>query len=72
MHGIDESNITEGDLVVVNGAGPIGLFFVALAKLKGARVISTDLSVERLSYAVELRADFTIDATKVGGSGKSS
>ena len=65
VHGADVSNITEGDTVVVNGAGPIGLFWVALAKLKGARVISTDLSDERLGIASEFGADFTINATKV-------
>jgi len=65
VHGIDESNITEGDMVAVNGAGPIGLFFVALAKLKGAIVISSDLSDERLKVAKELGADFTVNATKV-------
>jgi L-iditol 2-dehydrogenase len=65
VHGIDESNITEGDMVAVNGAGPIGLFFVALAKLKGAIVISSDLSDERLVTAKELGADFTVNATKV-------
>ena len=65
VHGIDESNITEGDIVAVNGAGPIGLFFVALAKLKGAIVISSDLSDERLKVAKELGADFVVNATKV-------
>ena len=65
VHGIDESNITEGDMVAVNGAGPIGLFFVALAKLKGAIVIASDLSDERLVTAKELGADFTVNATKV-------
>ncbi|MCJ7666054.1 MAG: zinc-binding dehydrogenase, partial [Actinobacteria bacterium] len=65
VHGIDESNITEGDTVAVNGAGPIGLFFVALAKLKGAIVISTDLSDERLIKAKELGADFTVNAAIV-------
>lgn len=65
VHGIDESNITEGDIVAVNGAGPIGLFFVALAKLKGAIVISSDLSRERLNVAKELGADHIVDATKV-------
>jgi len=65
VHGIDESNITEGDMVAVNGAGPIGLFFVALAKLKGAIVISSDLSDGRLEVAKELGADFTVNATKV-------
>jgi len=65
VHGADVSNITEGDIVAVNGAGPVGLFWVVLSKLKGARVISTDLSNERLGTAREFGADFTINATKV-------
>jgi len=65
VHGIDESNITEGDMVAVNGAGPIGLFFTALAKLKGAIVISSDLSEERLKVARELGADLTVNASEV-------
>ncbi len=66
VHGIEESNIKSGDVVAINGAGPIGLMFVALAKLKGAVVISTDLSDERLSYAKNFGADYLINATKVG------
>jgi len=66
VHGIDESNITEGDMVAVNGAGPIGLFFVALAKLKGAIVISSDLSDERLDAAkVQAVRDLTEGARGV-------
>jgi L-iditol 2-dehydrogenase len=65
VHGIDQSNITEGDMVAVNGAGPIGLFFVVLAKLKGAVVISCDLSDERLKVAKELGADITVNAAKI-------
>ena len=64
VHGIDESNITEGDIVAVNGAGPIGLFFVALAKLKGAIVVSSDLSDERLKVAKELGADQIVNVTE--------
>jgi L-iditol 2-dehydrogenase len=52
-------------MVAVNGAGPIGLFFVALAKLKGAIVISTDLSDERLKVAGQLGADLTVNASNV-------
>ncbi len=65
VHGIEESNINAGDTVVINGAGPIGLMFVALARLKGALVISTDLSDERLRYAKELGADYVINGTRV-------
>ncbi|MBU4293084.1 MAG: zinc-binding dehydrogenase [Actinobacteria bacterium] len=65
VHGIEESNIKAGDMVAVNGAGPIGLMFVALARLKGAVVISTDLSDERLRYAKDFGADYIINATNV-------
>ena len=65
VHGVEESEIRLGDTVVVNGAGPIGLFFVRLAKLKGARVISTDLRASRLQIARSLGADETLDASEV-------
>ncbi|MGM0366830.1 MAG: zinc-dependent alcohol dehydrogenase [Actinomycetota bacterium] len=64
VHGIDEVNIKMGDTVAVNGAGPIGLLFVALASLKGARVIATDLSDERLYYAQKFGAEHVINASK--------
>lgn len=65
VHGIEESNIDIGDTVVINGAGPIGLMFVALARLKGAVVISVDLSEERLEYAEKFGADYTVNARDV-------
>ncbi len=65
VHGIEESCINKGDTVAINGAGPIGLMFVALAKLKGAVVISVDLSDERLGYAAEFGADYTVNGRKV-------
>jgi L-iditol 2-dehydrogenase len=63
VHGVVESNIKLGDWVVVNGAGPIGLFFVALVKLKGARPIATDVLPERLERARKLGAEALIDAS---------
>jgi L-iditol 2-dehydrogenase len=63
VHGIEESNVSLGDTLVINGAGPIGLFFVALAKLKGARIISTDLSEERLEVARTLGAHETVNVS---------
>ncbi|MFZ3085535.1 MAG: zinc-binding dehydrogenase, partial [Candidatus Hydromicrobium sp.] len=63
---IEESNIKTDDMVVINGAGPIGLMFIALAKLKGALVISVDLSGERLGYAREFGADYIVNAVKAG------
>jgi L-iditol 2-dehydrogenase len=61
VHGIEESNIKVGDKVAVVGAGPIGLMFVKLAALKGAYVISMDLSAERLKSAAGFGARETIE-----------
>ncbi len=66
VQGVEGSDIRAGDMVAVNGAGPIGLMWVMLAKLKGARVISLDLSDERLAHAAGLGADFTVNVSKVG------
>jgi len=65
VHGIEESNIKIGDLVAINGTGPIGLMYVRLAKLKGARVIATDLSEDRLKLARKMGADEIINASRV-------
>ncbi|MCK4244753.1 MAG: zinc-binding dehydrogenase [Candidatus Omnitrophica bacterium] len=65
IHGIEESQIKLGDTVVINGAGPIGLLFLQLAKLQGARVIITDLSKGRLSLASKLGADKVLNVTQV-------
>jgi L-iditol 2-dehydrogenase len=65
VHGIEESNINAGDTVVINGAGPVGLMFVVCAKLKGAVVISVDLSSERLEYAEAFGADRLVNGSVV-------
>ena len=54
-----------GDTVVVNGAGPIGLMFVQLARLQGARVIATDREPERLEAARRAGAAETVDVARV-------
>ena len=63
VHGVEESGIRLGDTVVINGAGPIGLMYTCLARLKGARVIVTDLSEERLQIARRLGADEVVHAS---------
>ena len=64
LHGIEESGIKLGDTVVINGAGPIGLLFLQLAKLKGARVIVTDKEAQRLSIAKECGVDEVVDISQ--------
>ncbi|MCD6197614.1 MAG: zinc-binding dehydrogenase [Deltaproteobacteria bacterium] len=64
VHGIEESGIMMGDRVAINGAGPIGLMFVKLAGLKGAYVIVSDLSKDRLESAKKMGARETIQIQK--------
>ncbi len=60
VHGVAETPFAVGDTVAVNGAGPIGLMFVRLAALQGARVIASDLSLARLEVARQLGAAETV------------
>jgi L-iditol 2-dehydrogenase len=66
VHGMAETGIELGDTVVVHGAGPIGLMFVRLATLRGANVISVDLSRWRLTQAERAGAVQTIDIAGLG------
>ena len=54
--------VEEGDTVLIQGAGPIGICILKMAKLLGASVMMTDLSDERLSYAKENGADVIVNA----------
>lgn len=65
VHGIERTGIKEGHTVGVVGLGPIGLMFVKLAKLKGARVIAAGRNPLKLKLAREFGgADEVIDLKK--------
>jgi len=51
--GIEKSEIKPGQTVGVIGLGPIGLMFVRLAKLKGAKVIAAGRNPHKLALAKE-------------------
>lgn len=53
--------VEEGDTVLIQGAGPIGICILKMAKLVGARVMITDLKDERLAFAKENGADWVIN-----------
>ncbi len=65
VHGIEKTGIKSGQTVGVVGLGPIGLMFVKLAKMKGARVIAAGRNPLKLKLAKEFgEADEIIDLVK--------
>ena len=64
--GAEELNIKPGQTVGIIGLGPIGLLFVRLAKLKGARVIAAGRNPLKLKLAKEFGgADEVINLSEV-------
>ncbi|MCC6294284.1 MAG: zinc-binding dehydrogenase [Bryobacterales bacterium] len=57
MKGAEESGLKAGDDVVVVGLGPIGLMFVRLAKVRGARVIAVGRRQTQVERAARMGAD---------------
>lgn len=65
LHGLERSDIDVGKTVGIVGLGPIGLMFVKLAKLRGARVLAMGRNPLKLKLAAEFGgADEIIDLTK--------
>lgn len=56
------ANIKKGDTVLIIGSGISGLLHTQLAKLKGAKVIATDINDYRIESAKKFGADFAINA----------
>jgi L-gulonate 5-dehydrogenase len=50
-------SVQEGELVLILGAGPIGLALIEVAKARGARPVVTDVLDSRLEFARELGAE---------------
>jgi L-iditol 2-dehydrogenase len=62
VHGAEMAGVKPGDIVLVIGAGPIGLMHMQLAKAHGAeKVVASDISPERLERALQLGADYALD-----------
>jgi L-iditol 2-dehydrogenase len=57
MRGLEETGVRKGDTVAVIGLGPIGLMFVRLAKVYGARVIALGRRPSQLDRAARMGAD---------------
>ncbi len=57
IRGIEETGVEAGDNVVVLGLGPIGLMFVRLADVRGARVIAIGRRQTQLERAAQMGAE---------------
>ncbi|TYC48713.1 zinc-binding alcohol dehydrogenase family protein [Rhodobacterales bacterium] len=64
-HAVRRANLTPDDLVLVTGAGPIGIGTALFARLTGAEVHIQDMSEARLAQA---RDKFGFENTHVAGS----
>ena len=62
---VTRANVQPGETVLVHAAGSgVGSVAIQIAKLRGARVITTASSDEKLAHARELGADDTINYTQ--------
>ena len=66
MYGLERVDLQLGEFVVVQGAGALGLYAIAVAKARGAsRVIAVDAVPQRLELATAFGADAVIDISEV-------
>ncbi|MGS0740230.1 zinc-binding dehydrogenase [Glaciimonas sp. GG7] len=65
IHTVNRAEVQLDDVVVIAGAGPLGLMMVQIAHLKTPKkLVVIDLVPERLALAKEYGADVVIDPTK--------
>ncbi len=65
IHGIERAPVTWGDVVVIQGTGPVGLAALAVSKESGAaKVVVVGGPEHRLALANEFGADATVDIAK--------
>lgn len=68
VYACQRANITNGDKVLICGAGPIGLVVLLCAKSSGASSVAiTDLDERRLQLAEKLGADVTFKVSSKDG-----
>ena len=61
-HGVQRAGVTEGEFVLVIGAGPIGLGIMEFARIAGGKVIALDINQQRLDFCNDkLGVPYTIN-----------
>lgn len=64
LRGVQEA-APEGDALLVNGCGPIGLFALAIARRAGAeKIIAAEVNPRRLDLARTMGADMVVDVSR--------
>lgn len=53
-HAVQRANVGKNDIVLVIGAGPIGLSVIQFAKINQAKIVVMDFSKQRLDFANEI------------------
>ena len=64
LKGLDDIRVKPGDTVTIIGLGPIGLMFVRLARIAGARVIAIGRHQVQLDRAEHLGAEVLIESRR--------
>jgi L-iditol 2-dehydrogenase len=65
VYGLQDAPVSQGETVIVLGLGPIGLMFVRLCCLAGARVLAAGRRQDRLELAAHLGAAEVFDERAV-------
>jgi threonine dehydrogenase-like Zn-dependent dehydrogenase len=60
VHAVARAQVTQGDWVVALGCGPIGLLALQIARVRGARVIASDIVASALELAGDLGAEVSV------------
>lgn len=64
---VEKTAMKPGDLVVIQGPGPIGIMALQMARIRGAGalvVLGTDADEKRMEVAAELGADYTVNVQR--------
>jgi len=62
QHALSRATVKPGDKLLITGAGPIGLFALLAAKVRGAEVTVSDVLDGRLEVARKFGADHVVNA----------